>query len=86
MASQDEIQGLVASKLAELLHLAPATIEPDDSVFALGLDSSGALTLAGHLEDTLGIAVDPAMMWEFPNIADLAGQLAQIPMPRNSNA
>lgn len=78
MENKDPIQGLVISKLAEMLQLAPAAIAPDVSVFALGLDSSGALSLAGHLEDKLRITVDPAMIWEFPHVADLAGQLAQI--------
>lgn len=76
MESQDAIQGLVISRLAEVLKLAPAAISPGDSVFAIGLDSSGALSLMGHLEDTLGITIDPAMIWEFPHISDLAGQLS----------
>lgn len=68
----------MVAKLSQLLQLAPETIAPEDSVFALGLDSSGALSLMGHLEDTLGITIDPAMVWECPHIADLAAQLAQL--------
>jgi hypothetical protein len=40
----------MVSKLAQLLQLASQSIAPDDSVFALGLDSSGALSLMGHLD------------------------------------
>lgn len=78
MTSPTNLEGVVISKLAQLLQLAPESIAPDDSVFALGLDSSGALSLMGHLEDTLGITIDPAMIWEFPQIADLAKELAQL--------
>jgi len=77
MNTQIKIQGLVISKLSQLLQLAPETIAPSESVFALGLDSSGALSLIGHLEDTLGITLDPAMVWDFPHIADLAEQVSQ---------
>jgi acyl carrier protein len=84
MKSQAAIQSLVVSKLAEILQLTPAAIAPVDSVFALGLDSSGALSLVGHLEDTLEITIDPAMMWEFPHIEDLSEQLTQISQAKQS--
>ena len=78
MNSQASNEPLVIAKLAQLLQLAPDAIGPGDSVFALGLDSSGALSLMGHLEDTLEISIDPAMMWEYPHISDLSAQLAQL--------
>jgi len=77
MSTQDKVQSLIISKLSQLLQLAPESIAPNDSVFALGLDSSGALSLIGHLEDTLDITLDPAMVWDFPHIADLAEQVSQ---------
>jgi acyl carrier protein len=37
-------------KLSQLLLLPPEAIARDDSVSSLGLDSSGALSLMGHLD------------------------------------
>jgi acyl carrier protein len=75
--SPEKIQSLIVSKLSQLLELDPESIAPNESVFALGLDSSGALSLIGHLEDTLDITLDPAMVWDFPHIFDLAEQVSQ---------
>jgi acyl carrier protein len=77
MSTHNKVQSLIVSKLSQLLGLDPESIAPHDSVFALGLDSSGALSLIGHLEDTLNITLDPALIWNFPHIADLAEQVSQ---------
>jgi acyl carrier protein len=77
MSTHNKVQSLIVSKLSQLLDLDPESIAPNESVFALGLDSSGALSLIGHLEDTLGITLDPAMVWDFPHIADLAEQVSK---------
>jgi acyl carrier protein len=77
MSTHTKVQSLIISKLSQLLELDPESIAPNESVFALGLDSSGALSLIGHLEDTLDITLDPAMMWDFPHIADLAEQVSR---------
>ncbi len=77
MSTHTKVQSLIISKLSQLLELDPESIAPSESVFALGLDSSGALSLIGHLEDTLDITLDPAMMWDFPHIADLAEQVSR---------
>ena len=84
MESQDAIEDLVVSKMSELRKLVPAAIASDDSVFSLGLDSSGALSLVGHLEDRLGITIDPILIWEFPRISDLAAQRSQASQVRPS--
>lgn len=78
MASQEAVQHLIIDKLASILRLAPEKIDPEISIFSCGLDSSGALSLTGQLEDELAISLDPAMFWQHPKIADLSQQVSQL--------
>jgi acyl carrier protein len=78
MASQEAIQNLIIGKLATILRITPEQIDPQTSIFSCGLDSSGALSLTGQLEDELAISLDPAMFWQHPNITDLSQQVSQL--------
>jgi acyl carrier protein len=42
------------------------------------LDSISALTIAGDLEDMLGMQLPATLLWDSPTINDLADSLAQM--------
>lgn len=70
------IQQFILSKLAALQQLPEEDIDIHGSMFQMGLDSSGALALTGELEDWLGVLLDPAILWEYSTISQLADHLA----------
>jgi acyl carrier protein len=52
-------------------------IDPGVSLAEHGLDSVYAFTLCGDIEDQLGLAVEPIVLWEADTIAALTVHLAQ---------
>jgi acyl carrier protein len=42
----------------------------------LGVSSRQAVMLSGDLEDWLGRELDPSLLWDRPNIAELSAWLA----------
>lgn len=54
----------------------PETVTLDAPLTELGLDSIYVLTLCGDIEDTYGVAIDPAFLAGFGTLRDLAGALS----------
>lgn len=50
----------------------------ESTVFAeKGLDSIGAVTLAGDLEDLLGYEFEDSLLWDYPSVEKLASYLTE---------
>lgn len=65
--------------LSSYLHLNPEDIE-EGTVFAdVGVDSVGAVILAGDLESYIGRSMDETLLWDFPTVGQLARHLAEEP-------
>jgi acyl carrier protein len=73
--SAAEIQAFVIDWLAKELKIERQRISPDEQFVNLGLSSRDAVLLSGDLEDWLGRDLDPALLWDHPTIAGLAGSL-----------
>jgi len=76
--NEQEIQEFIVKNLSDLLRSNIEDIDPMESVFSYGLDSSGALTLMGLIEDELNIVMDPGMIWEYSSVTALAKNLASL--------
>jgi phthiocerol/phenolphthiocerol synthesis type-I polyketide synthase D len=74
--SMIEIQNWMVAFVATELNLSTDEIPIDEPLVNLGMSSRQAVFLTGALEDFLGVAVDPAVIWEHPSIGKLAGHLA----------
>jgi acyl transferase domain-containing protein/acyl-CoA synthetase (AMP-forming)/AMP-acid ligase II/acyl carrier protein len=66
----------LVDQLAERLSLQKAEIDPRKPFDSYGLDSGEAVSLALELEQWLGRPVNPALLWDYPNIEALARHLA----------
>jgi len=78
-------------KLLAMVHremrLADVVVAADRNLAEYGLDSIVALTIAGDLEEELGIELPPTLLWDYPTINDLAGYLASLaPRPAGDAA
>ncbi|ELR96315.1 acyl carrier protein [Gloeocapsa sp. PCC 73106] len=70
-----EVQQWLKNYVAELMEVAPETIDIGIPFDRYGLDSSAAIGLTGDLEDWLGIELDPTLLYDYPTIKALTQYL-----------
>lgn len=58
--------------LIQELRLPVGSVETDKPLTQYGLDSISALTIAGDLEDMLGLELPSTLLWDCPTIDHLA--------------
>lgn len=73
--SEDTLRAWLAQRVATYVQRPPEEIEPDVPLAEYGLDSVYALTLSGDIEDHLGLALEPTVMWDYPTIGLLTKAL-----------
>lgn len=66
--SLEDLRTWLAARVAAYVQHPAHEIQPDVPLAEYGLDSVYALTLTGDIEDHLGLAVDPTIMWDHPTI------------------
>ncbi len=70
------IQEWLVQTLAEDLGFEAEEIDTNRPFAEYGLDSIAAVTMAGDLEDWLGLELPPTLLWDYPEIETLAQYLA----------
>jgi acyl carrier protein len=70
-----ELRQRVVSTVARLARVDVSFVRPETSFEELGLDSLAAVTLTAELADELGIALDPALTWDFPTVEEAIAAL-----------
>ncbi|HLO85985.1 MAG TPA: beta-ketoacyl synthase N-terminal-like domain-containing protein [Nostocaceae cyanobacterium] len=73
---QATIQAWLISKVAEQLQILPAEIDIQQPLAQYGLSSMIAVSLAGEVQEWLGVQVSPTLLYDYPTIELLAGHLA----------
>ena len=68
----------VCAELAPVLRVATERIDRQQPFKVMGLDSLMALELRNRLERTTGLTLPATIVWNFPTIGLLAGQLATL--------
>ncbi|HSM56063.1 MAG TPA: amino acid adenylation domain-containing protein [Candidatus Sulfomarinibacteraceae bacterium] len=71
------IEQWLATHLAARLQTTPDRIDPHRPFVEYGLDSVQAVELVAELEEWLGRSLPPTLVWDYPNVAQLAAFLAQ---------
>ncbi len=73
--------GLIADHLraqvAQVLRIAESQVELDTPLTSLGLDSLMGLELRNRVESMFGIKVPATLLWTYPTLLALSGQLAK---------
>jgi acyl carrier protein len=75
--SAAEIGNWLVAYLADLLEMDPDDLDVNAPVAGYGVDSSGAVGLAGDLSQFLGRELEAELVYKFPTIQTLAAHLAQ---------
>jgi phthiocerol/phenolphthiocerol synthesis type-I polyketide synthase B len=65
----------ITAQAAAVMGLAPADLDPATGFFQLGMDSLMTLTLQRNLTASLGAALSPAVIFNYPTVDSLAAHL-----------
>ena len=74
---KNAIQHWLSTQVAEQLGLVSQDIDAHAPFSAYGLDSITGVSLAGDLEEWLGISLSPTLLWDYPTVATLSQYLAE---------
>jgi acyl carrier protein len=72
----ENIRSWLIGRVAHYLEEPAETIDPRVPLDDYRLDSAYIFTLHGEIEETLGVIIEPFLMWDVENLADLADRVA----------
>ncbi|MFN8382938.1 MAG: amino acid adenylation domain-containing protein [Anaerolineales bacterium] len=75
------LQAWLVTRIASMLEMDAASIDPRQPFTYYGLGSVQAVSLTGDLEDFLGRKLAPTLAWDYPTIELLANHLASYSQP-----
>jgi acyl carrier protein len=70
-----ELERWITRLIGELLEVPPESIDVTMRLDRYGLDSVAALSVVDELERHLGRELDPALLYDFPTVRELARHL-----------
>jgi len=70
-----ELRAWLISRVAQIAGVPAHDIDPAAPFDSYGINSTDAVSLSGELEEWLGTALSPALLYEHPSIDELAGAL-----------
>jgi acyl transferase domain-containing protein/acyl carrier protein len=76
MRSARDVEVWLFERLAERLGIPVSSIDAREPLASYGISSREAVVLSGELEEWLGRALSPTLLWEFPTIDALARHLS----------
>ncbi len=76
-ARQNQIQAWLIENLAQRLGVPTSEIGINEPFASFGLNSVAAVNLSADLEDWLEIKLSPTVVYDYPNIVELAAYLSQ---------
>jgi acyl carrier protein len=71
------IEAHLREQLGHVLRMAPARIERDVPLKALGVNSLLSLELRNRIEATLGLTLPATLVWNYPTVAAVAAHLEE---------
>ncbi|MEU6234602.1 acyl carrier protein [Kitasatospora sp. NPDC047058] len=71
--------GWLLDRISLYLKRPAESIDPGVPLAEYGLDSVGALSLCGDLEDEFGLEVEPTLIWDHPTLESLTAHLVEQP-------
>ncbi|OKI97217.1 acyl carrier protein [Kitasatospora sp. CB01950] len=73
--TSEEIRDWLITRIGHYLDRPTEPVDPDASLAEYGLDSVYAFALCGAIEDTLGLSVEPTLVWEVNTVTALTAHL-----------
>ncbi|MFJ9153168.1 acyl carrier protein [Streptomyces sp. NPDC102270] len=83
LVSDEDIERWLMERVSYYLETPVEEIDPGVSLAEYGLESVYAFALCGDIEDTLGVTVEPTLVWDIETVSaltvHLAGLVAALP-------
>lgn len=79
----ENVRTWLVGRAAYYLKEPAEAIDPGAPLAGYGLDSVYAFRLCGEIEEALGLMVEPTLMWDVENLADLADHIAGLAARRS---
>jgi acyl carrier protein len=76
--THEQIVDWCRNHIASLLDFPVERIPADAEFDSFGLDSAAAVSLVVDLEEWLGTEVSPSLLFEFPTVQGLAGEILRL--------
>ncbi|GAB7187042.1 hypothetical protein ATKI12_6873 [Kitasatospora sp. Ki12] len=76
--SSEAVQSWLVGRIAHFLKVPASQIDPDVPLADYGLESVYAFALAGEIEDTLGLSVEPTLVWDVDTVTALTAHLTRL--------
>jgi acyl carrier protein len=74
----ENVRAWLIGRVAHYLDEPAGAIDPGVPLPGYGLDSVYAFTLCAEIGETLGVVVEPAVIWDVETIGDLADHIARL--------
>ncbi|MFJ8467826.1 acyl carrier protein [Streptomyces swartbergensis] len=74
----ERIRSWLVERVAYYAKLPAEEIDADVPLAHYGLDSVYAFALCGDIEDMLGLAVEPVLLWDVDTVTALTAHLAEL--------
>lgn len=84
--SRDALESWITDWLTQELNLDRSQFSTTEPLLSYGINSVQAMMLVGDLENRLGKALPPTLVWDYPTIDALAAHLAENPLQRVEGA
>ncbi|WP_322755003.1 acyl carrier protein [Frankia sp. Cas3] len=79
----DDIRSWLVERVAHYIDQPAETIDPQASLAGYGLDSVYAFALCGEIEDVLDVSVEPTLVWDVANLAELTDRVIGLTAERS---
>jgi acyl carrier protein len=76
--TRDNIRAWLVARVAHYLDEPPEAIDAETPLGRYGLDSVYAFALSGEIEEVLGVAVEPTLIWEVEDLAELTDRILEV--------
>jgi len=78
---EQHILAWIRHQLGEHLEVSPSDLDPDESIFHLGIDSVWIMAFISDAEDEFDIEISPMKLWDYPTLKELAAYLFELRKP-----
>ena len=72
----------ISAMLSRELRIPVEKLDPDAPLTQYGLDSIGALTIAGELEDMVGMDLPSTLLWDCRTLGELVTHIDKLVSPQ----
>ena len=75
--TRENVRAWLVARVAHYLDEPPEAVDAETPLARYGLDSVYAFALGGEIEEVWGVAVEPTLIWDVEDLAELADRILE---------